>query len=211
MTSLQDAIEFLHHKVYVEESPTSPIRMDVLAEYVIEELEERGISGWETEISLNAFAREKRWDVVHRVGGKPRVAITLKSILRNLAGTVPNRTDDLIGEVTDLQMRYPEIIIGYLVVMDEAETDRDPNAPQWVDTMERRLEGITGRRPPFWGRGSLEASKVIRTNLAGEGNPELHTTESDMDTFFETIDEQYELRFRFSDQESMPGTDAPED
>lgn len=211
MTSLQDAIEFLHHKVYVEESPTSPIRMDVLAEYVIEELEDRGISGWETEVRLNAFAREKQWDVVHRVEGKPRVAITLKSILRNLAGTVPNRTDDLIGEVADLQMRYPEIIIGYLVVMDEARTDRDPNSPEWVDTMDRRLEAITGRRPPFWGRGALEASGVIRTNLAGEGNSKLHTTESEMDGFFEAIDEQYEIRYRFTDQDSLPQTDSPEE
>lgn len=211
MTSLQDAIEFLHHKVYVEESPTSPIRMDVLAEYVIEELEDRGISGWETEVRLNAFAREKQWDVVHRVEGKPRVAITLKSILRNLAGTVPNRTDDLIGEVADLQMRYPEIIIGYLVVMDEAKTDRDPNSPEWVDTMDRRLEAITGRRPPFWGRGALEASGVIRTNLAGEGNSKLHTTESEMDGFFEAIDEQYEIRYRFTDQDSLPQTDSPEE
>lgn len=203
MTSLYDAIDFLHQKVYVEESPTSPIRMDVLAEYVMEELEDRGIQDWETEVQLNAFAREKQWDVVHRVEGKPRVAITLKSILRNVAGTVPNRTDDLIGEVTDIQMRYPEIIVGYLVVMDQVHTDRDPNPGQWIETMGNRLEAITGRRPPFWGRGSLEASEVIETELAERDEPELLTGEGEMDEFFDTIVEQYDVRFRFTDQDRI--------
>lgn len=203
MTSLQDAIEFLHHKVYVEESPQSTLRLKTLAEYVAEELESRGIESVETEEPLNAFAREKAWDVVQKVNGKPRVAITLKSILRNLGGTVPNRTDDLIGEVADLQMRYPEIITGYVVVMDIACTDRDPNAPYWADEMETRLDAISGRRPPFWGRGSVEASKVVRANLAGEGEPKLHTSEEEMDEFFEAIDEQYEIRYRFSDQQTL--------
>lgn len=203
MTSLYEAIDFLHHKVYVEESPTSPIRMDVLADYVVEELEDRGIEGWETEVRLNAFAREKQWDVVHRVEGKPRVAITLKSILRNVAGTVPNRTDDLIGEVTDLQMRYPEIIIGYLVVMDHVPTDRDPNPSEWIEKMSKRLDAITGRKPPFWGRGSIEASQVVETELAERDDPELLTTPEDMEEFFETIVNQYDIRFRFTDQDSL--------
>jgi len=196
MTSLENAIEFLHDKVYVQEKPTSPKRMDEMAEYVIEALESRGIEGWETEVKLDAFARDKQWDVVHVVDGKPRVAISLKSILRNLAGTVPNRTDDLIGEVADLQMRYPEVIVGYVVIMDLAETDRDPNASKWVSRMDSRLESISGRQPPFWGRGTIEASEVIKAKLQGYSDPEVMTSEDEMAAFFETIDEQYDERFR---------------
>lgn len=203
MTNLYDAIDFLHDRVYVQGKTTSPKRMDDLAEYVIEELEARGIQGWETEVKLDAFAREKQWDVVHRVDGKPRVAITLKSILRNLAGTVPNRTDDLIGETADIQMRYPEIIVGYVVVMDLAEADRDPNAAEWIQKMDKRLEAISGRQPPFWGRGTLEASEVIKAKLQGYEEPELLTTESEMETFFATIKEQYDIRFRFSGQQTL--------
>lgn len=203
MTDLYDAIDFLHDRVYVQGKPTSPKRMDDLAEYVIGELESRGIRGWETEVKLDAFAREKQWDVVHRVDGKPRVAITLKSILRNLAGTVPNRTDDLIGETADLQMRYPEIIVGYVVVMDLAETDRDPNAAEWVEKMDARLEAISGREPPFWGRGTLEASEVIKAKLQGHEEPVLLTTEDEMDEFFGTIEEQYDVRFRFPGQQTI--------
>lgn len=196
MTSLENAIGFLHDKVYVQEKPTSPNRMDAMAEYVIEALESRGIEEWETEVKLDAFARDKQWDVVHLVDGKPRVAISLKSILRNLAGTVPNRTDDLIGEVADLQMQYPEIIVGYVVIMDLAETDRDPNAAKWVRRMDSRLESISGRQPPFWGRGTIEASEVIKAKLQGYSDPEVMTSEGEMATFFETIDEQYDRRFR---------------
>lgn len=203
MTDLSDAVDFLHDLVYVQDKPTSPNRMDALAEYVIEELESRGIEGWETDVALDAFAREKQWDVVHRVDGKPRVAITLKSILRNLAGTVPNRTDDLIGETADLQMRYPEIIVGYVVVMDLADTDRDPNAAEWVERMDTRLEAISGRQPPFWGRGTLEASEVIKGKLQGHDEPELLTTNEEIDEFFGTIEEQYDVRFRFPDREMI--------
>lgn len=203
MTSLQDTIEYLHDLVYVQEKATSPKRMDLLADFCIEEMEDRGINGWETEVSLNAFARDKNWDIVHRVNGKPRVAISLKSILRNLGGTVPNRTDDLIGEVTDLQMRYPEIIIGYLAIMDSAETERDPKAEEWVDTMDRRLASFSGRGPPSWGRGNIEASEVIRTNLAGEGSPELLTAAEEIDEFFETIVEQYDIRYQFDEQATL--------
>jgi hypothetical protein len=177
--------------------------MDTFAEYIIQEMESRGITGWETEVKLDAFARKKNWDVVHMVDGKPRVAISLKSILRNLAGTVPNRTDDLIGEVADLQMRYPEVVTGYLVIMDVAVTDHDPNPLEWANKMDQRLNEISGRKPPFWGRGTLEASDVIKAKLQGYETPELITTNQEMEVFFETIEEQYEERYRNSGQQTL--------
>lgn len=195
MTSLQDAVDFLYDKTYVQEKWTSTARLDVLAEYCEDEMVDRGIAPWEDEVRLNAWARDKNWDVVHPPEGRPKVAISMKSILKNLAGTIPNRTDDLIGEVTDLQMRYPEIVIGYIVLVDAADTDEESNRSEWADELESRLESISGRSPPYWGAGSVEAACVIKTNLAGDGGPEVLTDESETEEFFDTIVEQYKERY----------------
>lgn len=195
MTTLEDAVEFLYEKTYVQDKWRSTLRLDVLGEYCVEELEDRGISGWEDEVRLDAWARDKNWDLVHPSAGKPTMAISMKSILRNLAGTVPNRTDDLIGEVSDLQMRYPEIVIGYIVVVDAADTEEEPNRSEWADELERRLESISGRSPPFWGQGTVEAACVIKTNLAGEGAPELLSDEEPIGDFFDTLVEQHQERW----------------
>lgn len=112
MTSLQDAVDYLYDITYVQDKWRSPKRLDALGEYSIEQMEVRGVQPWDDEVTLDAWARDKNWDIVHPPEGRPMVAISMKSILKNLAGTVPNRTDDLIGEVADLQMRYPEIVIG---------------------------------------------------------------------------------------------------
>jgi hypothetical protein len=76
------------------------------------------MAGARAEVRLRGWVRPKKWDVVWDSGGRPRLGISLKSILQNLAGTVPNRSDDLIGEVADVRMRYPEIAAGYMVLMD---------------------------------------------------------------------------------------------
>lgn len=197
MTSLQEAVDFLYDKTYVQEKWTSTARLNGLAEYCIDEMERRGISPWDDEVRLDAWARDKNWDVVHPPAGEPRpkLAISMKSILKNLAGTVPNRTDDLIGEVADLQMRYPEIVIGYIVLVDAADTEEEPNRSEWADELERRLKSISGRSPPYWGTGSVEAAVVIKTNLAGEGGPEVLTEHALTEAFFDTLAEQYMSRY----------------
>lgn len=174
---------------------TSTTRLDVLAEYCIDRMQQRGISPWDDEVTLNSWARDKKWDVVHPPKGRPKVAISMKSILRNLAGTVPNRTDDLIGEVADLQMRYPEVVTGYIVIVDTADTEAEPNRSEWADELENRLETIEGRSPPYWGTGAVEASCVIKTNLAGSGDAEILTDESETGEFFDTLADQYRMRY----------------
>jgi hypothetical protein len=195
MTSLQQAVDFLYDKTYIQDKWTSTARLDALAEYCIEEMQGRGISPWEDEVRLDSWARDKQWDVVHPPEGRPKIAISMKSILKNLAGTVPNRTDDLIGEVTDLQMRYPEIVIGYIVLVDAAVTEDEPNRREWANELEARLQSISGRSPPYWGTGSVEAACVIKTDLAGEGGPEILTDESETEEFFDTLTEQYSNRY----------------
>ena len=195
MTSLQQAVDFLYDKTYIQDKWTSTARLDTLAEYCIEEMQGRGISPWEDEVRLNSWARHKQWDVVHPPEGRPKIEISMKSILKNLAGTVPNRTDDLMGEVTDLQMRHPEIVIGYIVLVDAADTDDEPNRREWANELEDRLQSISGRTPPYWGTGSVEAACVIKTDLAGEGGPEILTDKSETEEFFDTLTEQYSNRY----------------
>lgn len=204
MPSLTDAVDYLHDLVYVQGKARSTLRMDRLAEYTVEKLEARGIGPWETEVKLRSFARDKQWDVVHAAEGKPRVAISLKSILRNLAGTVPNRTDDLIGEVSDLQMRYPEVIIGYIVIVDVEDTEEEPTRSEWAETLGNRLASISGRRPPFWGRGAVEASKVVRARFAERDEAELETDPQEMVSFFDALEEQYRIRFEEPDTTLQP-------
>ena len=195
MPSLQQAVDFLYDKTYIQDKWTSTARLDTLAEYCIEEMQGRGISPWEDEVRLDSWARDKQWDVVHPPEGRPKIAISMKSILKNLAGTVPNRTDDLIGEVTDLQMRYPEVVIGYIVLVDAADTDDEPNRYEWANELEARLQSISGRSPPYWGTGSVEAACVIKTDLAGEGGPEILTDKAETEEFFDTLTEQYSNRY----------------
>jgi hypothetical protein len=73
------------------------------------------------EVGIRGLGRQKDWDLAYVLAGKPRLLVSLKSILKNLAGTVPNRLDDLMGEAANVQQLSPEIVIGYVVIMDEKE------------------------------------------------------------------------------------------
>ena len=95
MISLQEAVDDLHRIAVVEGKTTSTSRLNVLANYCVQELEARGVVGVELEASIPGAGRSKQWDVAWQYDGKYRLGISLKSILKNLAGTVPNRIDDL--------------------------------------------------------------------------------------------------------------------
>ncbi len=103
------------------------------------------------------------------LAGKPRLLISLKSTLKNLAGTVPNRLDDLMGEAANVQQLSPEIVIGYVVVMDEAEdsTRRDGKGT-WSDHFEANLKRIAIRRAPLWNQGLIEAAWLVRIDSRRE-------------------------------------------
>jgi hypothetical protein len=96
---------------------------------------------------------------------KPRLLISLKPILKNLAGTVPNRLDDLMGEAANVPQLSPEIVIGYVVIMDEAEDFmRRDGKGTWSDNFEANLRRIAIRRAPLWNQGLIEAAWLIRIN-----------------------------------------------
>ena len=47
--------------------------------------------------------------------------ISLKSIWKNVAGTVPNRLDDLMGEAANVQQMSPEVVTGYIMLFDKSQ------------------------------------------------------------------------------------------
>ena len=116
MISAQDAVDDLYRIAVTEEKKTSTSRLQVLADFCVQELTRRGLKDVEKEASIPGAGREKKWDVAWQYDGKYRLGISLKSLLKNLGGTVPNRIDDLIGEVANAQLHSPEIVIGYIMI-----------------------------------------------------------------------------------------------
>ena len=95
--SLSDTVDDLLRR------PTQdPGRLHLLAQFCIEAFDREGLPGVRggkaNEVGIRGLGRQKDWDLAYVLAGKPRLLISLKSILKNLAGTVPNRLDDLMGE-----------------------------------------------------------------------------------------------------------------
>lgn len=156
----------------IMQRPTqSPHRLHALADYVRNLLAEHGLpgakGGSEAELTVNGLAREKDWDVAYEFAGKFRLLISLKSMWRNAAGTVPNRLDDHMGELANVQQMRPEIVIGYVVLFDvQADSIRQADGLTWSEYFRQRIERIAIRRAPLWNQGLLEGSWFIRIDSA---------------------------------------------
>lgn len=182
MISIDDAIADLHRIVRIEKKPQSPARLNRLADFCIQELEARGLSGVAKEGSVPGFGREKKWDVVWAYDGKVRLAISLKSILRNLAGTVPNRIDDLMGEVANVQLNSPEVVLGYIVIVNRQE---DTDDGRWTQQFRSRLAELSGRDAPAWAPGTIEASVLVEA--AFDPAPQVLSGAEEFGSFFDTL------------------------
>lgn len=191
--SLQSAIESLYRIAVVDRKSTSTIRLSGLAQYCAEELARRGLAGADTEVLVPGGGRDKYWDVAWSLHGKPRLVISLKSILKNLAGTVPNRIDDLMGEVTNVQMYSPEIVAGYVMVFDgSSDVVTDRRAAGWAGHLRERLHELSGRRAPSWSIGMVEAAVLIEVDFSA--GPVIRTPESVVHEFFDRLVEQVKFR-----------------
>src|SRR5690242_11088031 len=104
MLTVVDAIGKFYDVAVRSEKPQSGNRLQALGEFCVQELAVRGMPGALMEQELPGGGRQKNWDVAWKYDGKFRLAISLKSILKNLSGTVPNRVDDLMGEVANAQL-----------------------------------------------------------------------------------------------------------
>ncbi len=161
--SLSDAVEFL-----LSSETQSTARLRLLGQYCIEAFAREGLTGVgggkAAEVGIRGLARQKNWDLAFVLAGKPRLLVSLKSILKNIGGSIPNRIDDLMGEVANAQQLSPELVIGYVVIMDEKLDffrGRTRNET-WIDYFETCLAKITIRQAPLWNQGLLEGSWLIR-------------------------------------------------
>lgn len=190
--TLQAAVDDLYRIAVAEKKATSTVRLGKLAAHCADELRRRGIQAAGGEDTIEGWVRPKAWDVAQRVGGRVRLAISLKSILANLGGSVPNRSDDLIGEAADVQLRYPETVIGYVVIMNEgADTPAGPQG-KWIKTFEGRLARVAQRKAPNWVPGLIEAGVVIRVDF--RTGPVLRSDPKVMEPFFTRLADEYRLR-----------------
>ena len=192
--SLSDAVDDL-----LGRKTQDPGRLNTLATYCIEAFAQAGLSGVRggkaDEVGIRGLGRQKDWDLAFVLAEKPRLLVSLKSILKNLAGTVPNRLDDLMGEAANVQQLSPEIVIGYVVIMDEAGNSMRRSGVTWIDTFKANLAKIAIRKAPLWNQGLLEAVWLIRVDSRNPvGARIIDTTSVDADgvNFFKAlIDELY--------------------
>ncbi len=161
--SLSDAVDDL-----LRRRTQDPGRLNVLADYCIDAFGRAGLSGVRggkaNEVGIRGLGRQKDWDLAYVLANKPRLLVSLKSILKNLAGTVPNRLDDLMGEAANVQQLSPEIVIGYVVIMDEAADSPRRDGMTWSDHFETSLRKIAIRKAPLWNQGLIEGAWLIRVN-----------------------------------------------
>lgn len=165
--TLQDAIDDLYQIAVLRGASQSPKRLEALGRYCVQELELRGLLGAAAEEAIVGAGREKDWDVAWKHAGKHRLAISLKSLLKNLGGAVPNRIDDLMGEAANIQLHSPEIVIGYIMVFDiGADAHSVKHNCTWAELLRSRLATLSGRRAPSWTIGTVEAALMLEVDFA---------------------------------------------
>ncbi len=187
--TVDDAVAHLYQVAVVEGKKQSPRRLDLLADFCIQELSERGVVGATTDIEIPGFGRTKKWDVVWNYDKKVRLGISLKSLLRNIWGTVPNRIDDLMGEVANVQLHSPEIVVGYIMIFhkDLADTESRKHGKTWIEVFRAGMDGLSNRRAPSWAPGTIEAYVVAEADFTD--TPRLVSPRQDFDRFFDRLTE----------------------
>ena len=193
MISIQNAIDDLYRIAVTEDKATSTTRLETLADYCVQELARRGLQGVEKEASIPGAGRDKKWDVAWSYDGKYRLGISLKSLLKNLGGTVPNRIDDLIGEVANAQLHSPEIVIGYIMVFNVAEDSFSPkHGATWSGLFRSRLDSLSGRRAPSWTTGTVEDSVFVEVDFSSGSS--ILAASQPFNEFFDTLVDEISAR-----------------
>ncbi len=149
----------------IKKPTQSPDRLRALADCVIDQLKLHGlpgaIGGSTGELRVAGLARKKDWDVAYDFAGKFRLLISLKSMWKNAAGTIPNRLDDHMGEIANIQQLRPEIVIGYVVLFDLVADSRRKDGILWSDYFEQALKKIAIRKAPSGTKVCLKATGLF--------------------------------------------------
>jgi len=183
---LQEVVKSLYETAVVRKISTSTLRLQKLTEYCVQELAVRGLRGAEIDVEIPGGGRPKQWDVAWKFQNKYRLALSLKSILSNIPGTVPNRIDDLIGEVANVQMYSPEIVIGYIMVFDMSkDTYSKKHRMKWSELLRQRLDSLSGRRAPHWSAGMIEAYSIVEVDFSK--GPRLLAGEDEVAKMFDIL------------------------
>ena len=184
MISLQDAVNDLYRIAITEGKPQAGNRLAMLADLCVQDLAARGLGGAAKEIQVPGIGRAKKWDVAWPANGKVRLGISLKSLVRNLGGSVPNRADDLMGEMANVQLSSPEIATGYIMIFNGTGNGHRRDGARWVDVFREAVDRLSGRAAPAWAAGMVEASAIIEVDFA-EG-PRI-VDAPDMPAFFDRL------------------------
>lgn len=198
--SLQTCVDSLYQIAVRDGNSTSPSRLAELASLCVERFAKLGLPGARTEARIDGGGRPKDWDVAWEWGRKFRLVVSLKSILKNLSGTVPNRIDDLMGETANVQLYSPEIVTGYVVIIDVSQGNTRQGGGTWCEELESRLRRLSGRRAPYWTPSTFEAHAVIRVDFSA--GPRLISGEAEFDQALSTLATEALRR--------NPGVDAEE-
>lgn len=190
---LAKAVQAFYDIAVVRRKTQSPQRLAVLASACIAGLENRGLRDAEAEVTIPAGGRDKDWDVAWKWAGKYRMVISLKSILRNLAGTVPNRIDDAMGETASIQLYSPEVVTGYVVLVDaQADSFSTKHGMTWVDVLRSKLAKLSGRRAPYWSPGTFEAYSVVTVDFTD--GPTIQSGADDFERMLDALASETKVR-----------------
>lgn len=189
---LQAAIEDLYRIAVVDEKSTSTKRLSALASCCVDQLSNRGLRGAEVETTIDGGGRPKAWDVAWPWMHKYRLVLSLKSILKNLSGTVPNRIDDLMGETANIQLYSPEVVTGYVMVFDVAGGSSRAQGDQWYQTLKERLDRLAVRRAPYWTPSTFECYSLLKVDFSK--GPVLVAGEKEFGAMFDRLVEEAHLR-----------------
>ena len=166
------------------EKPSSSRRLSTLAAFCAQELARNSLPDPATERIVNGLARDKKWDVVWEYDHRIRLGISLKSIMSNVRGAVPNRIDDLMGEAANLQLVNPEIVLGYVVLINRDDDDQGTH----TENLRTALEALVTHRETHPSPGTIDAAWMIqlRGNQMVAGD--------DPDVFFRTLAQRVRAR-----------------
>ena len=183
---------------YATRRPRDPQRMIAVQNWCVRQLAARGLKEARTEVALTGAYRTKNWDVALVAGDEVRLAISTKSIVRNLAGTVPNRLDDMLGEAANLHRLHPRAVIGYFLVMSEQEMSAGArDSATWFERCGKRIALAASRNSPAGPAEQWEGACALRAPLGATAAAaaERHVDLCSVSGFFDLLAARVSERF----------------